>query len=94
VNETLVEAVAEATGSPPIPAGPVNSDGASFLAAGVQAGVLGTYDSRLGDSGFHRPTDCLDRVQMDRLPEGVEVLLRFLQIFDRTGISSDDSGRQ
>jgi hypothetical protein len=89
VNEALAAAVAGVTGRPPTPAGPVNSDCASFLAAGVPAGVLGTYDRCLGDAGFHRPTDCLERVQMERLPEGVEILLRFLFHFDHTGIPSN-----
>ncbi len=82
VNAILHASVAEVTGHPPAPAGPVNSDGSSFLAAGIPTGVLGTYSKRWGDAGFHRPGDCLERVVIERLPEGVEILLRFIQNYD------------
>lgn len=82
VSETIADAVKQVTGQPAQPAGPVNSDGFSFISAGIPTGVLGTFDSRLKESGFHRPTDNLDRVVMARLPEGVEILSRFLQRYD------------
>ncbi len=79
VNRAISEAVQEVTGQPAQPAGPVNSDGFSFLSAGIPTGVLGTYDSRLRFSGLHRPTDHPGRVVTARLPEGVEILCRFLE---------------
>jgi hypothetical protein len=78
INDSLIQAVARITGCRALPAGPVNSDGASFLATGIPAGTLGTYDRHLLDTGFHRPSDNLSRVIMERLPEGVEILSSFL----------------
>ena len=83
VNAMISEAVQAVTGQPAQPAGPVNSDGFSFLSAGVPTGVLGTYDSRLHFGGFHRPTDNLDRVVLARLPEGVEILSWLVEKYDR-----------
>jgi len=57
VTAALAEAVREVTGELPQPAGPVNSDAASFLAAGIPTAVLGTRDRVLGLGGFHRPTE-------------------------------------
>jgi hypothetical protein len=74
LNRALCKAVRTVTGSAAQPAGPVLSDGGSFLSAGIPATTLGTYDSRPKDTGFHRPTDNPDRVVMARLPEGVEIL--------------------
>jgi Zn-dependent M28 family amino/carboxypeptidase len=82
VNQRLVKAVQAVTGSPPQPAGPINSDGFRFLQAGVPAGVLGTYDAVLKDRGFHGPADNLGRVAMERLPEGVEILATFIKQYD------------
>jgi hypothetical protein len=45
--------------------------------------VLGTYDQRMKEGGFHRPTDNLGRVVMDRLPEGVEMLACLLHRYDQ-----------
>jgi hypothetical protein len=83
VNHRIVEAVAEVTGTPARPAGPVNSDGYSFLRAGIPATTLGTYDRVLVDRGFHLPTDNLNRVVMERLPEAVEILTRFVRQYDQ-----------
>ena len=83
VNEAIADAVKQVTGQPVQPAGPVNSDGFSFISASIPTGVLGTFDSRLRETGFHRPTDNLDRVVIARLPEGVEILSRFLQNYDQ-----------
>lgn len=78
VSEALTAAVRVVTHQAPCPAGPINSDGGSFLAKGVPAGVLGSYDRLLGSGGFHRPTDHIGRVILDRLPEAVDILARLL----------------
>jgi len=62
VNAAISEAIQEVTGQPAQPAGPVNSDGFSFLSAGIPTGVIGTYDTHLKMTGFHRPTDNINRV--------------------------------
>jgi hypothetical protein len=83
LNAALVKAVQEVTGEAPHPAGPVNSDGYSFLRVGVPSTTLGTYHSQMVDRGFHRPTDNLGRVTMERLPEAVEILEHFIEAYDR-----------
>lgn len=83
LGAALADTVAQVTGQPARPAGPVNSDGGSFLQVGIPATTLGTYDSVWRDRGFHRPTDNLGRVVLDRLPEGVEILARFIERCDR-----------
>ncbi|MGE5224783.1 MAG: M28 family metallopeptidase [Omnitrophica WOR_2 bacterium] len=83
VSRLLIEAVQEITGHSPLPGGPITSDGASFIQIDIPTGVLGTYDRRWVTSGFHRPSDNLDRVVMDRLPEGVEILYRIIQKYDQ-----------
>jgi hypothetical protein len=82
LNQTLAETVAEVCGAPAIPAGPVNSDGYSFLRVGVPAATLGTYDTKWVDRGFHSPADNLGRVVMERLPEAVEILARLVYKYD------------
>jgi hypothetical protein len=53
------------TGRPATPGRPLNSDGFSFL-----VGIVGPRRlTNGGVAGFHRPTDCLERVEMERLPE-------------------------
>ena len=79
LNETFSTVVAQITGSAAKPAGPVYSDGSSFLFAGIPCTTIGTTDSRMGLAGFHRPTDNLERVVIERLEEGVKILLAFLQ---------------
>jgi hypothetical protein len=76
VNGSIIEAVEEITGKPPSPGGPIISDGGPFLNAGLPTGVIGTLDSRFGFGGFHRPSDNRERIVMERLPEGVEILIR------------------
>jgi len=83
VSQAIADAVKQATGRLAQPAGPVNSDGFSFISAGVPTGVLGTFDSHLKETGFHRPTDNLGRVVMSRLPEGVEILSHFIRKDER-----------
>jgi hypothetical protein len=82
-NQALRDAVREVTGLEPQPAGPVISDGGSFISEGIPTTVLGTHDIELKDSGFHRPADNLGRVVMARLPEGVEILTRLLHSYDQ-----------
>ncbi len=84
LNQAITEAVLSVTGTLPHPAGPINSDGYSFLRAGIPATTLGTFDIQLQARGFHRPSDNLSRVQMNRLPEAVEVLEQFIRKMDET----------
>jgi len=77
LNAQFSAAVESVTGRPAQPAGPVNSDGGSFLFAGIPAASVGTLDTRLGETGFHRPSDNLERVVIERLPQGVEILQAF-----------------
>ena len=79
LNQSVIQAITKVTGRPPIAAGPVNSDGYSFLAKGIPTATIGTYDRRLRDTGFHRPTDHLNRVVMARLEQGVEILSQLLR---------------
>jgi hypothetical protein len=82
LNQQLCAAVEEVTGSRARPAGPLNSDGGSFLAAGIPAAILGTRDRKLGFDGLHSPADNLGRVVLDRLDEGVAILERFITRYD------------
>jgi hypothetical protein len=82
-NQALRDAVRQVMGLEPQPAGPVISDGGSFINKGIPTAVLGTYDKEMKDGGFHRPADNLGRVVMDRLPEGVEILTRLLRSYDQ-----------
>ncbi len=78
LNQAVSRAVQEVTGKEAIPAGPISSDGYSFLRAGIRVTTLGTLDRRLGARGFHMHSDNLGRVKMTRLLEGVEILARFI----------------
>jgi hypothetical protein len=91
LNFSISEAVTAVTGKPASPAGPITSDGGSFLLAGIPGTTLGTYHSKLIDTGFHRSSDNLTRVVMDRLPEGVEVLSCILRKFDQGGLQCEKS---
>jgi hypothetical protein len=84
LNELFSGSVEQVTGHSAQPAGPVNSDGSSFLFGGIPAATVGTLDTCLGETGFHRPTDNLARVQMERIPEGVEILLTFLKEYSKS----------
>jgi hypothetical protein len=78
VNLQISQAVQAVTGTAPRLVGPVNSDGGSFLRHGIPATTLGTYDHRQKDRGFHSSRDNLGRVVMDRIPESVEILTRYI----------------
>jgi hypothetical protein len=84
MNQCVCAAVAGVTGAPALPVGPVNSDGYSFLRLGIPTTTLGTYDKKWKDSGFHLPSDNLERVVFDRLPEGVEILKKVIWSYDET----------
>lgn len=83
LNDVYSAAVEKVTGVPAQPASLVNSDGGSFLFAGIPAASVGTLDTQWGETGFHRPTDNLERVVMERLPQGVAVLQAFLGLWER-----------
>jgi hypothetical protein len=85
LNQAITQAVQQVTGKEPLLAGPVNSDGGSFLRAGIPATTLGTYDLQQRDRGFHSTKDNLERVVMPRLPEAVEILSSFITEYDRGG---------
>jgi Peptidase family M28 len=82
LNEAVAAAVLDTTESPVRFVRVLLSDGFSFLSAGIPTTVLGTYHSRMEGGGLHRPTDNLDRVVMQRLPEGVEILTLILSRYD------------
>jgi hypothetical protein len=89
INHAVSEAVYNMTMRKPRLGGPIISDGASFIAAGIPTAILGTYDQVWKDTGLHRPSDCLDRVIFKRLPEGVEILKRFLEKQDKIPASQN-----
>ena len=82
LNRTIADVVARATGQPARPAGPINSDGYSFMRADVPATTLSTFDRTLGLRGLHLPSDALSRVDMARLPATVEILKQFIRVMD------------
>lgn len=86
VNCLIAQAVLEVTGADARPVGPVNSDGYSFLQAGIPASTLGTYSTTWQDRGFHLPSDNLERVVMERLPEAITILERILSRVDQHGL--------
>jgi hypothetical protein len=90
LNELVAKAVQAVTGKAPRMVGPVNSDGGSFLLVGIPATTLGTYDRNWVDTGFHKPSDNLNRVVMERLPEGVEILRRFIESYDSDTLQKPD----
>ena len=81
LNLAISEAVEKVTGNPARPAGPINSDGYSFMRARVPVATLGTYDCELRESGLHLPSDNLSRVKMTKLVEGVEILAQFIRSY-------------
>ena len=91
MNQAISQAVQEVTGIKPRLVGPVNCDGGSFLRSGIPATTLGTYDRQQKDRGFHGTKDNLGRVVMERLPEAVEILSRF--IFNNDGLGNNGQAR-
>lgn len=85
VIQAISQAVQQTTGAAPRRAGPVNSDGGSFLRAGIPAATLGTYDRQQKDRGFHSARDNLERVSLPRLTEAVEILSAFIHHYDAGG---------
>ena len=57
------------------------------MRANLPVTTLGTYDSKLQSRGLHLPSDNLSRVQMVRLPEGVEIVAQFIRSVDRGEVS-------
>jgi len=82
VIQNISQAVEQETGTPPRRVGPINSDGGSFVRAGLPAATLGTHDRNWQDRGFHSQADNLDRVDLERIPEAVRILISFLKIYD------------
>jgi hypothetical protein len=82
LTTAVAAVVAAVTGTPPHRGGGINSDGYSFLAAGIPTCVLGSFDRQMGSGGLHRPTDNLERVVLARLPESVTILERIVQQYD------------
>jgi hypothetical protein len=93
INQAAAAAVQAVTGAAPRRVGPVNSDGGSFLRAGIPASTLGTYDKALVDRGFHGPADHLGRVVMARLPEAAEILAQFILHFEKLEAGAFKGGR-
>ncbi|RPI83468.1 MAG: M28 family peptidase [Chloroflexi bacterium] len=86
ISDMISRSVAEVTGTEPVSGGPILSDGAAFIERGIPTAVLGTYDIDWKDRGFHKPTDNLDRVVFNRLPEGVGILKAVIQQYDQSGV--------
>jgi hypothetical protein len=86
-SETIIEQIAEAvrreTGAAPSRVGPINSDGGSFLRAGLPAATLGTYDRNWRDRGFHSAADNIQRVVPERIPEAMRILIHFIEAYDK-----------
>jgi hypothetical protein len=85
VNQAVIQAVLQVTGTAPRLVGPVNSDGGSFLRAGIPASTLGTYDRQQKDRGFHSARDNLERVVIERLHEAVEILSTLIEHYESGG---------
>jgi hypothetical protein len=90
VNQEISQVVQEVTGVAPRLVGPVNSDGGSFMRHSIPASTLGTYDRQQKDRGFHSAKDNLGRVIIERLPEAVEILSRFIIGIDGRGVSDEN----
>ena len=82
LNQSISRAVKTVTQKTVRFAGPITSDGGSFVLAGIPATTLGTYHAQYRDAGFHRPTDNPDRIVISRLPEGVMILNNLLMSLD------------
>jgi Zn-dependent M28 family amino/carboxypeptidase len=78
-------AVQDRTGAAALVADWINSDGGSFLMAGIPAAVLGTLDRRLGLAGMHGPDDRPERITPARLAEDVALVAEIVRRFDAEG---------
>lgn len=81
LNNLFKETVIEITGRNAVSGGPINSDGGSFLRKNIPATTIGTYDKILQERGFHSKKDNINRVNLERLPEGVTILTAIIQKF-------------
>ncbi|MEK6221216.1 MAG: hypothetical protein N2D54_03115, partial [Chloroflexota bacterium] len=61
----------------------VLTDSEPFLSAGIRGTTLASLDKKMGMGGFHRPTDNMSRVKMERLPELTNILVGFLGRYDQ-----------
>jgi Zn-dependent M28 family amino/carboxypeptidase len=82
LNQTLERAITAVTREQPVRVPTVSSDAFAFLHRGIPAATLGSFDTELGGRGFHSATDNLDRVDLERLEEAVEILSHFLRDVD------------
>jgi hypothetical protein len=78
LNQRVAATILATTGNAAQLVGGINSDGYTFVKAGIPTCVLGSYDHEQGGSGLHRPSDNLARVQPERLDETVAILAAFL----------------
>jgi hypothetical protein len=79
LNHALERAIEAATGERPVRVPAVSSDAFAFLHRGIPATTLGSFDLELGGRGFHSALDNLDRADLDRMAEAIEILGHFLQ---------------
>ncbi len=61
---------------------PIVTDSVPFLKAGIAATTLFSLDQTHGAGGMHRPTDSVERVNIERLDEAVTLLLAVAQHYD------------
>lgn len=82
LNQCVSQSIQSVHGSPPRPRPIINSDGASFLFAGIPCTTIGTLDQKMEDRGFHHASDNLARVKAERIEEGMQILIHFLKQID------------
>lgn len=82
LNTQVAAIIKEQTGQPAQLVGGINSDGYPFIQAGLPTCVLGTYDTRQGGNGLHRPSDHPERVVTQRMPETVAILAALVRQYD------------
>lgn len=82
LNDAVAAAVSRANREIILLEGPVGTDSVPFLANGIPATSMGTLDRQLGAEGFHRPTDNLERVEIERLSETGKIITNILTQFD------------
>jgi hypothetical protein len=70
----------------------VSSDGFAFLQHGIPATTLGSFDLEVGGRGLHSAQDALDRVDVERLGEAVDVLSYLLTAMDAEAGRPRDEG--